>query len=334
MTRQRRLWLLPSLLFFASFIGNITAQELPPRYPMLELFTNTPCPICGSQNPGMFERLTNYEGQYHLVSFYPGTPYVSCIFYQANIPENSARLAFYPQIFGTPRVAINGLQFMSSGSVSNTVLDNITGTTSWLSVQVAETSGSTRDVVILLQDHAGGSLDTGKLFAVIVEREIMYNAPNGETVHHNVFRKFLSDVNGDVIDMSSGLASMEYSYDVEAGWQEDEVYVMAWLMDPETKEILNSGTRFDPVLSGTRTIETHALRIFPNPASGLVHIEVPDHIQDPVRIFNTSGQLVRQILPASAPEVIIDVSDWPAGMYRAEIKSNNKVWSAGIEVLQ
>ena len=46
-----------------------TAQDLPTKYPLLELFTNTPCGVCGSQNPGMFNRLEAYEGEYHQVSF-------------------------------------------------------------------------------------------------------------------------------------------------------------------------------------------------------------------------------------------------------------------------
>ena len=42
----------------------LNAQELPLRYATLELFTNTPCPICGSQNPGFFSRLEGYKGFY------------------------------------------------------------------------------------------------------------------------------------------------------------------------------------------------------------------------------------------------------------------------------
>ena len=112
--------------------ASVSAQDLPIRYATLELFTNTPCPSCGSQNPGLFSRLGNYEGEYHLISFYPGKPYSSCIYYQANIPENSTRFQHYAgEIFGTPTVALNGIDFKSSSGVNTTVLDNLTGGTSW-----------------------------------------------------------------------------------------------------------------------------------------------------------------------------------------------------------
>ena len=88
--RFLKIWML-GVMGCLGISGALVGQNLPPKYLTMELFTNTPCPICGSQNPGLFSRLTNYEGQYHLISFYPGKPYSSCIFYQANIPENTAR---------------------------------------------------------------------------------------------------------------------------------------------------------------------------------------------------------------------------------------------------
>src|SRR5690606_25975884 len=144
----------------------------------------------------------------HLVSFYPGTPYNSCIFYQANVAENTTRFQHYTgDVFGTPTVAINGTDFRSPVQVTTTVLDNITGGTSWLHVEVDETTGSSRDVTIGLTDHIGGSMASGRLFAVIVERQVMYAAPNGETVHHNVFRRFLTPATGETVSLMTGSAT-------------------------------------------------------------------------------------------------------------------------------
>lgn len=334
MNRMRRFGNLLCLAFLAaSFTQSIEAQDLPPRYATLELFTNTPCPICASQNPGLFDRLEAFEGQYHLVSFYPGSPYQSCIFYQANTSENLARKSFYPMVFGSPTVAINGVDFRNSSSVTNTVLNSITGGESWLSVTVAETTGDSRDVDITLQDHVGGSLEMGKLFAVIVEREIMYNAPNGETLHHNVFRKFLTDTSGDDIDLSSGSAEVTYQYEVDDEWNADEIYVVAWLTNTETKEVINSGTRFDPVLSGTNAIERLPLSVYPNPVSDLVHIDSPENATAPLRVFNANGQLVHE-QNVTAGKVILDVSAWPVGSYHAEVKFNQRVWSGRFEVVR
>jgi hypothetical protein len=323
-------------LAFKSLVGLCTvlmwntalAQQLPLKYATLELFTNTPCPICASQNPGLFSRLEDYEGLYHLISFYPGKPYTSCIFYQANTSENTARLNFYSQVFGTPTVAINGLDFTNSNGVTNTVLNNVTNGESWLEINVDETIASTRTVNIALEDHVGGSLASGKVFAVIVEREIMYTAPNGETLHHNVFRRFLSNVNGDDVDLSSGSAALSYEYTPDPSWQADEIFAIAWLMDPETQEIYNSGTRFDPDFpSSTDNDPTVAkLNIYPIPATSEIQITLPENVRNtPVRIYNASGQLVHEVFSADDSTMRIYTTGWPVGNYHAEIVIANRL---------
>ncbi len=316
--------------------NNGQSQNLPLKYATLELFTNTPCPICGSQNPGFFSRLNAYEGKYHLISFYPGTPYSSCIFYQANVAENLARKNYY-QIVGTPTVAINGTQFKNSGQVTNTVLDAVTGGESWLEVHVDETTGNTRTVNINLKDHVGGSISTGRLFAVIVEKEIMYTAPNGETIHRNVFRKFLTDVSGEDVDMSSGSASKTYTYTLDPGWQADQVYIIAWLINPATKEIYNSGTRFDPDMTSATSDVTQnkSLLIYPNPASSEITITLPEGLHEtPVRIFDANGQVVYDEMTSGNKQFRINTGALSAGSYHVEIGLAQNRMRGNFEVIK
>lgn len=321
-------------LLFAISIAPLEAQ-MPTRYATLELFTNTPCPICGSQNPGLFDRLEDYEGQYHLISFYPGKPYSTCIFYQANTSENTTRFNHYPGIAGTPTVAINGQQLLNSGSVTTSVLDNITGGESWLSVEVDETAGTTRDVTIDLEDHAGGSLGMGKLYAVIVEREIMYNAPNGETVHHNVFREFLTDANGDDVDMSPGTASRSFQYTVDSEWQASEVYVIAWLMDPDTDEIFNSGTRFDNVSTGIENTDISSLNIFPNPVSAFINIDIPeDGHTSTLKFFDAAGKIIYLESTGLSGSTKINCQEWPTGTYQVRLEGQTGLYTGKFQVVR
>ena len=310
------------------------SQDMPTRYPLLELFTNTPCPICGNQDPGFFSRLSGYEGQYHLVSFYPGIPYSSCIFYQANTTDNTTRRNFY-QIFGAPDVGINGIDFKSPNSVSTSVLDDITGGTSWLSVQVTETSGVERDVTITLEDHGGGDLETGLLFAVIVEREIMYDAPNGIMLHHNVFREFLTSVDGDEVDLSSGTVVNDYTYNVDIEWQLEEAYVVAWLMNPDTKEVINSGTKYDEVVASTKVAtEALPLEIFPNPASNIINVTTAGNSNGVLRVFDATGRLMHRRGNLTGEQLAIDVADWSTGMYIVEILSGDTLSRGKVEVVR
>jgi hypothetical protein len=314
------------------------AQTFPVRYATLELFTNTPCPICGSQNPGLFNRLTNFEGEYHLISFYPGKPYSSCVFYQDNITQNTTRFNHYSgNIFGSPTVAINGIDFKSSSGITNMVLENITGGTSWLYVDVEETTGTNRTVSINLEDVVGGSLTTGRLFAVIVEKEIQYNAPNGETVHHNVFRRFLTSATGDDVDMSSGNASLTYDYTVDGEWNADQTYVIAWLSDPTTKEIYNSGTRFDPDFTSAvgPDISKVALQINPNPSSIEATVLFPTNVSSAnVQVFDAQGRIVYDAKNVTGPEVKIATSQMDAGYYVVRLMTSDQIFTGRFEVLK
>ncbi len=327
---------LSSLLMFSPSLGQ--SQNLPLRYLTLELFTNTPCPICASQNPGLFNRLQNVEGEYHLISFYPGRPYNTCIFYQANISENNTRYQHYTgDIFGSPTVALNGVDFRSSSGVTTNLLNQLTGSTSWLHIGVTETPGTTRTVDIALLDAAGGSMTTGRLFAVIVEKEIMYNAPNGETLHHNVFRRFLTPATGDDVDMSTGSAELSYQYTVESGWNASETYVIAWLSDPATKEIINSGTRFDPEFTTSiDPIQTiFPLSIYPNPASSEIQFSLPSGVTtNLVQVYDQQGRLVRTSLVSPGTEIRLSVYDLPGGRYIARIAAGSVLYTGSFEVVR
>ena len=320
------------LSFSLSIIPSlVSGQDLPPRYATLELFTNTPCPICANQNPGLFSRLAAFEGEYHLIGFYPGKPYSSCIFYQANKPENDTRYQFYQgNIFGTPTVALNGIDFKTSNGVTNTVLEGLTGGTSWLHVDVEETSGNNRSVTINLEDHVGGSLTTGGLFAVIVEKEISYAAPNGETVHHNVFRKFLTNAAGEDVDLSTGIASRTYEYEVDPTWKAEEVYVIAWLSDPTTKEIYNSGTRFDPDFTSSVDPSPSSLPlvIYPNPSAHDVYIHIPAEGKSAnVYILDQQGKVVRSMKTNGESPYLLHTTAMPVGKYVVSVKTDQGTYS-------
>jgi len=339
MNNLKRFFIIVSVgvvLFFKP--TSVSGQDLPLRYATLELFTNTPCPSCGSQNPGLFSRLGNYEGEYHLISFYPGKPYSSCIYYQANIPENTTRFQHYTgEIFGTPTVALNGIDFKSSSGVTNTVLDNLTGGTSWLYVDVDETSGTNRTVTINLQDIVGGSLNSGRLFAAIVEKEIQYNAPNGETLHHNVFRRFVTAAIGDEVDMSSGNVTKTFQYDVNAAWDPVETYVIAWLMDSSTEEIFNSGTRFDAdITSAIDPVRPlPALSVYPNPATSEVNVTLPSEVASAdVEVFDQQGRLVRSLRIEGGYQMQITTADLPQGNYFIRLKSDKVIYSGSFEIVR
>lgn len=316
-------------LFFLFFALN--AQQSVKRYVTLEHFTNSKCPICANKNPAFYTLINQYPNDIHHIAVHPPYPYNTCVFYQANTTENTARAALY-SIQGTPQVAVNGvLAPLGSTLLPAATLQAQLNQTSPLYVKVTETGGSSRTVNI--EARSVGNVPAGnyKLYVAVVEKQINYNAPNGETVHHDVFRKMLPDISGiDYVPAAQG-QSVNYTlnYSVNSNWNAAEVYVVAFIQNTMTKEVLNSGTKFDPVFTGTQNPETAQVLAIPNPASDLTSFMLPQATDvEQVEVFNLNGIRVQAPYTRAQDQLSLDVSALSAGVYLVKIDSADRVYTA------
>lgn len=112
-------------------------------------------------------------------------------------------------------------------------------------------NGSTHDVDITV--HTTGIAPSGNFVirVAVVEAMVTYGSPpgnNGETAFPNVFRKFIANGTTGVSytpAATGNSVAFNYSYTENAVWDETEIYVMAWVQNTSTKEIINSGTSLD-----------------------------------------------------------------------------------------
>ncbi len=307
------------------------AQNAPKRYITLEHFTNSRCSNCASQNPGFFSVIANFEDDVHHIAYHPPYPYNSCLFYQANTAENTARATFY-NLTGTPRVFRNGLNGTTANQITAAMLQSLQGQTSPIALTVTETSGNTRQATIDV--YTDGDAPTGnlRLFAAIVEREIDYTSPNGETVHHNVFRKMLTNIAGDPFTAAATGNSVvaEFTYSLENNWNADEIYVLAFVQNVDTKEVLNSGTRFDPIFTSTKeTSEAAAFEFYPNPTKGAVTLRFAQPVSGTLSLLNIQGKHVYSKPLENEQNTMLDMTDVPAGCYVLQVQT-----AEGISVRQ
>ena len=310
-----RIFTFSILVFLITFVGMQTAEaQMPKRYATLELFTNTPCGSCINQNPGFFNRLSNFSEDVHQISFYPGRPYPSCPIYQANESGNIAHkdrrgYGYSPQVF------INGDESLRSGQMSVAKFEEATGGESFLYVNVEETGTSIVDVAVQLQTFDVSPTTEGRLFVAAVEREYtIAGAPsNWEDEHHNVFRTFLSSVDGDVVDLTNSDQTLNYSYTVDAAWNENEMYILAWVENPDNEFVYNSGTRFDEAFSGTNDLRNiDEVTVYPNPANETISLQLPEDFQlTQIEITDISGR----IIGVSNISQQINIVDYAPGIY-------------------
>ena len=260
----------------------------------------------------------------HHLAIHPDIPYTQCPLYQANTTEQVKRKTFYA-IPGTPRVCINGAANASVGSVTTTSLAADVAKTSPLSVKVKEISGTAgRTATITVKPVGDVAAAEYRLFVAIVEKKLNFAANNGESIHYDVFRKFLTSADGDAYTMpAKGVeASLNFNYTPVAPWVADQVYVLAFIQNMTTKEVLNSGTKFDVTSATDEPQLDNQLSVSPNPTNGTFQYKFEGLTPQYLTITNIIGQVV---LSKNNEAIFnngeLNLANQPSGIYYLTIKA-------------
>lgn len=312
---KTRILLLISLFTFGFSVAQTSKKSI------VEHFTNSRCSVCGYKNPPMYEVLNSYPDVMH-ISYHPGSPYANCIFSQHNPVENDERAEFYNVYGGTPRVVLNGEVLPNqSPLVTEEDLDAVADEMSdfIITVSQSEAGFNQMNVKVSIQKVMENSLSNLNLYIALAENEINYNAPNGENIHHQVFRLKLGDEEIEMMAVNE-IIEFNYSYAFHQDWQMDEMFAYAILQD-DSKMVLQAAK--SPLVGDMTGIEDQLIRngllnIGPNPSNGTLFISNSSNIQfNDISIFNVYGQLV---LNQSFSEVL-NVEFLDSGLYILQMQT-------------
>ena len=319
----------PIILIFLVFIGIISQAQVQKTI-VVEHFTNSVCGVCAIKNPGLYQNLADHPEILH-IAFHPSSPYASCLFSQQNPVENDDRTKWYSIYGGTPWLVIQGEVQSSGTNFGNPSLFNpFYGETTPFSLTVKEYRYETDNVQVEVTIKAvtPHSQEQALLFLGFVEDTVFYTSPNGESTHTDIFRKSLTDIEGDMISLPSAGDSvvMSFSLSPNALWNIDRMYSMAILQDPASKMVMQAGKTsiieyMDPSFIGTYERPSEKLNIYPNPAAGSkLTISNAD---DKVLISGMDGRIIKAFDQQGGRETIIDIADLSEGIYI--IRSGNKI---------
>ena len=316
-------------LLLCIFTTALYAQGPVKRYVLLEHFTNSVCSVCKSKNPAFYNLVDQYAADVHHIAYHPPIPYSSCIFYQHNPNENNDRADYY-SVFGTPMVAANGAAAVSVNSLTSAVLQSYLGQTSPVLVQVSEnTAGNQRTADIGVTTVGTVPAGSYKLFAAVVEKKVDYTSPIGSTIHRNVFRKMLPNKDGVTYEPAGPGSTVSYSYtfNIDPAWVADSIYVVAFIQNTADKNVLNSGTKFDPVIvSAGETPALQSVQIQPNPAIAEAWVSLPGKQVDRMEIFSFGGHLVRTDFETRYDLVQIPLEGLAPGLYVVKLTGKEGVY--------
>ncbi len=318
--------LLLGLSLCLCLLFGLQAQEVP-RTIIVEHFTNSRCGICASRNPGFYSNLNSQEGVLHL-AIHPSSPYSTCIFNQANPGENDARTNYYGIYGGTPRLVIQGTVISTSTNYGNaSIFEPYQNQTTPVSLDIRQTKEDGQIIVSLtITAEADNDLGTASLFLAAAEKEVMYNAPNGENEHYDVFRRtFNGEPTGVSVDIPATAGesiTVNASLMPNADWVFDQLFTVAILQETDSKAVIQSSAA-DPSenepLVNTFEVNTLPANIFPNPVEDILQVKLTTETKATFQLFNSKGQVLKS--GNFQGQTQLEMGNYPSGLYWLEVQS-------------
>jgi hypothetical protein len=320
-----------SLAFITLVTSGFVSSAQTSRNVVVEHFTNTRCSICGRRNPGLKQNLNNDPSVFH-ISYHPSSPYSSCVLNQHNKSGNDDRTRFYGVYGATPRVAVQGsAQSVGVDFNSSNLYKNEQGKTTPVDIRLTTIKKGGDSLVVRIAIHTSEmhSLKDLNLYAVAVEDSVFYNAPNGEDLHLNVYRKTLFDGDFTLPSMKGDSVVFEVRTANDNDWNASRMYVMAFVQNKTTKFVEQvQSSKGDADISGGGNVgidqlESNTMNLFPNPVQSSLTIDVVEGSDQQLIIRDLTGSIVyRNVINQ---QTTVDVSDWNSGLYVATLQSKESV---------
>lgn len=226
-----------------------------PRKVLVEEATNTSCGPCAAQNPSFQKWVKDNFNDVIPVIYHAWWPGSNDPFYLEDPTMNRGRIQYYGiDQEGVPSVRVNGKKASpSSGWYAGAAgdinaltneLNTYRNTSSPITLVVAEQrSGAQSNVSVTVQTTQ--ALTGKKLRVAVIEYFVSYDQPpgtNGEKEFLWVARKMLPDYSGTTINISAGSEqTFNFSYTIKTNWNTNNIYIVAWVQDDQTKEVLQAG---------------------------------------------------------------------------------------------
>lgn len=225
-----------------------------PRKVLVEEATNTSCGPCAAQNPSFQKWVKDNFDDVIPVIYHAWWPGSDDPFYLEDPAMNRGRIQYYGiDQQGVPEVRVNGqIAPPSSGYYAGAAgdinaltneLNKYKNTTSPITLSIAEQrNGAQCSVSVTVQTSQ--AITGKKLRVAVLEYFVHYNTPpgtNGEKDFYWVARKMLADYNGTTINISAGSSqTFNFNYSIKSNWNASNIYVVAWIQDDQTKEVLQA----------------------------------------------------------------------------------------------
>ena len=238
-------------------------------------------------------------------------------------PEDNDERANYYSVFGsTPRAVIQGVGLpLQTPMVSTANIEMQLGMTSDFKVTVDNTqvSGDDYKVTVNIERVSGTHSEEVLVYVGLAEKEVDYNAPNSESLHHDVFRKKLHNEALDLVSIGNS-EKFVLDYSMHSDWNLDQIYAYVVINSTSSDEVLQSESSLTSIagIGNNAVVEVKNI-LYPNPSSSTLNINIKyTEVVSKIELYSLIGNKVKDFSPNST----MDISDLPEGIYFATITDN------------
>lgn len=298
---------------------------------VLEIGTGTWCVYCPGAAMGAHDLIENGYNV-SVIKYHSGDSY--------EIPASASRVSYY-SIAGFPTSIFDGVESIVGGSSNQSLYPafvplvdarNQIRTAFNMDFAVPVQNDASFTVLAMINKMGPVLQNNLRLHFAVTESNIPQNWFN-QTEVDNVLRLMLPSAAGVALDMSETEYHEEmYQFTMQPSWVLDNMEVVIFIQDNDTKEILNSIKRNLNELTSVKPIQTEKdeIIVYPNPVTGesVIAFNLSPNEQADIRLIDMGGRTVA-ILEAQTTtgnnQIVINRNDYSQGVYFVQLRTSEKL---------
>ena len=341
---------------FFIFLISLTSINASDRKVLVEIFTNSHCPLCPPSHTAINNYLatsngTNIEYIYYHMVF----PYSSDQLYKDNPNDADNKNNFYGPVSSTPKAYFNGTLVGNSYNNWQSSLDNLVAEQS--SFEIALSGNYTENDFTINADitKTAETAESDLTINFVVVENVEYQGQNGIKDHKNVMRK-IANVNGDAINISlNETKNMQSTFANNNLWNNTNLRVVVFIQSSSSKNVYqsNSIAYSDLMLTSIENNQTLSDNFkleqnYPNPfnPSTKINYTIPSVTKEnfpssqnvELVIYDILGNEISTLVNGNKSpgnyEVTFNAENLSNGVYYYQLKANNFLESKKLLLLK
>lgn len=315
--------------------------EASPKKVLLEIFTNSHCPICPAAHSAIDAYLQNgqYKEQVNFIYYHMVFPYSDDALHQHNPIDASARNLYYGPFSSTPRGVFDGQVQNNSYANWANVIDGLAVQQSPFEITLqGSVNGS--NVTVMASIKQTENITPGNLVAhFIAVEDVNYAGRNGISFHKNVMRKMYPSASGRSFSIAlNQTIQLDEVTALNPLWNLGELGYLVFVQNTQTKAVYQSEfISYNTILAtgldtGIKLPNDFTLsQNHPNPFNPSTKISWRSPIagHQSLKVYNILGKevatLVNEFRNAGKFEVTFDAAQLTSGVYFYKLQSGSFV---------